>query len=162
MAHDTQRASRIDDFFQRHGLALTRQGGVVVTRRVRGGRRFGPYYRLEVRLPNDHKPSVYLGPESPLVADVRRRLSELRRPLRQYRQMEQLLRHFRLGARTARMKFAAKLKEIGLYLKGSEVRGRGRGTLKYLLASALADPVLERLTTGKLKKCRPTPPMTDP
>lgn len=162
MTIDTQRISRVDDFFGEHRLVLTRQGGVVVSWRVRAGKRLGPYYRLEIRLPAGRKASVYLGPDGPLVADVRQRLSELRRPLRQDRQIEKLYRHLRRGARAARMSLAAHLKEIGLYLKGSEIRGRGRGTLKYFLASAQAGPAPKKLTPGKVKKCRPTRNATDP
>ena len=141
MPKDVQRAKRVDDFFAQYHTALARQGAVVSTWRVRGGRRAGPYFRLECRLPSGPRVSVYLGPEGdPLVAAVRSRLAELRRPLRQRRQLAKVHRHLRRDARAARVSSAQELAKSGMYWKGSEIRGASRRKLVDLLAATLADP----------------------
>jgi hypothetical protein len=138
---DNHRAARTNDFFREHHLALARQGTVVSSTRVRGGRRLGPYYRLECRLPTGTKVALYLG-NGALVAAVRRRLSELRRPLRQHRNMEKLHRHLRRGARAARVNLAQELSKIGSRLQGTEFRGFAHG--KPASSTLLERSILEK------------------
>ena len=140
MTKDVQRANRVDQFFAQHQANLARQGAVVSSWRVRGGRRAGPFFRLECRLPSGTKIAVYLGSAGPLVTAVRTRLAELRHPVRQSRQLAKVHRHLRRDARAARVNSAPELAKSGMYWKGSEIRGASRRKLVDLLAATLADP----------------------
>ena len=140
MTLDMRRVDRVDDFFAQHQALLARQGAVVASWRVRDGRRLGPYFRLETRLPRGHRVSVYLGSGADLVAAARNRLAELQRPVHAQRQLAIVYRHLRRGARAVRVTVAEELSKIGLRLKGSEIRGMGHGTLAHLLKATLADP----------------------
>jgi hypothetical protein len=85
---------------------------------------------------------MYLGSDGPLVAAVRSRLSELRRPRRQRHNMARLYRHLRRGARAARLSLALELSKLGLRLQGSEIRGLAR--LKLTASTALGCAKLEK------------------
>ena len=142
MTMNHHRAKRVNDFFNDHHLALARQGSVVSSTRVRDGRRFGPYFRIEWRLPSGTKVALYLGSDASLVAAVRTRLAALRRPRSQRQNMAKLYRHPRRGARAARVSLALELGKLGLRLQGSEIRGRSRS--KPTTSTALEGSKLEK------------------
>ena len=146
-----QRAKRVDVYFAEHHAALARQGAVVISWRVRGGRRAGPFFRLECRLPSGPRVSVYLGREGePLVTAVRSRLAELQHPLRQRRQFAKIRRDLRRGARAARVSGDRELAKNGMYWQGSEIRGLSGRKLADLLAATLSDPAAANIQ--KLEK----------
>lgn len=127
MAIEQARKARIDDFFTKHGAALARQGPIVATWRRKGGRRLGPYHRLDVGDKNGRKVALYLGRESdPRVADVRARLAHLQHRCRQRRQLAQACRILRRGERAWMAILSQELQEVGLRSQGLEVRGLAR------------------------------------
>ena len=137
MTREQQRQARIDDFFTRNGTALARQGSVVASWRWKDGRRLGPFFRLDVRDERGRKAALYLGRESPLVADVRARLAQLQRRRRQRQQFARNYRIRRLDLRAAHQNLADELQKVGLRLQGSEVRGlaaRKLAARKHVLA----------------------------
>lgn len=137
MTHRIPAIQRIDEFFARYQFALARQGAVVASWRSRTGQRTGPYWRLECRDDTGTKRAVYLGRESPLVEAVRKRLYELRRPLRARRTLDQLQRRLIQGLRGSLEVQALYLKKLRLRLQGSEIRGTGHGTPSQILGAHL-------------------------
>jgi len=131
MTREQRRQARIDDFFTRNGTALASQGSVVASWRWKDGRRLGPFFRVDLRQ-GGRKIAIYLGAESPLVADVRARLAQLQRRRRQRQQFARDYRSGRLRLRAAHENLAVELQKVGLRLQGSEVRGLA--AMKHVLA----------------------------
>ena len=99
-----------------------RQGAVVAKWAVSPGRRVGPYYRLRFRL-DGHDRSIYLGPEGPLVEEVRARLARLHNALRENRRRQAWRREMLAQLRADKKNLNCHLRSLGLTLKGSETRG---------------------------------------
>ena len=111
---------------------FTRQGSVAATWRRRGGKTFGPYYRLSYR-EGGRQLVVYLGRAGALVERVRQALGTLQRPLEQMRALNHMERQIRAALRVDRLHVSALLRPYGLRLKGFEVRGWRFSTLRKLL-----------------------------
>lgn len=103
-----------------------RQGTVVESWREYRGRRLGPYFRLAYRDGN-RQGSVYLGRSVQLADAVRTLLNEQHRDQVNQRQLRRLQASARAELRKIRRRWAQDLRQFGLYLHGSEIRGwRGR------------------------------------
>lgn len=113
---------RIDELFAAEAATLARQGAVVETWRTHEGRRLGPYYRLAYRSGGRQR-SLYLGCDCDLAEEVRRRLATLQAPRRQQRMYAQWGRRVAQGFRLHKQVLRAELAQVGLTLKGNEVRG---------------------------------------
>ena len=99
-----------------------RQGHVAATWRRRGGKTFGPYYRLSYR-EDGRQRSLYLGRGGALVDRVREALAALQQALLQSRAIHRLERQIRASLRAEKLHVNALLRPYGLRLKGFEVRG---------------------------------------
>jgi hypothetical protein len=120
---------------------FAQQGSVDASWRRRANKTYGPYYRLRYRDGRSSR-SVYLGPAGPLVDRVRHVLQSLQTPLRHRRAMLQLRRQVRDALRLDRRHVDARLRSLGLRLKGFEVRGWRTSPLRALarLATAATAP----------------------
>jgi hypothetical protein len=105
-----------------HESLLRQQGTVVESWRWHKGRRLGPYYRLTYRLEGRQR-SVYLGSDPQFAQEVREALQELQSSLRQQRRFQQQRKALRRELARRRAVWNHELLGIGLYLKGSEIRG---------------------------------------
>jgi hypothetical protein len=110
---------------------FAQRGSVDACWRRRGGKTFGPYYRLRYRDGRSSR-SLYLGRAGPLVDRVRQALHTLQAPLRQRRAFLQLHREVRDALRFDRRCVDAHLRSLGLRLKGFEVRGWRTSPLRAL------------------------------
>lgn len=124
-----RRRERLEAFFELHAARLPRQGALVASYRARGALRLGPYYKLTCRDDAGRQRAAYLGADSPLVAEVSRRLSELQAPLRTRRIIDQARRAARRFQAAANTELDQQLKRVGLYRKGSEIRGWAQASL---------------------------------
>jgi hypothetical protein len=114
---------------------LCRQGAVVRTRRRRNqDAAAGPYFAVAYRDDEGRQRSVYLGPESDLVAEVRELLAEYRRPLREQRDLARVRAALRRALRAERAQLDRQLAKVGLARKGAEIRG-WRSTRTYNISS---------------------------
>jgi hypothetical protein len=121
-----QRRQRVEHFLAVHGEQLVCQGTIVATWRWRGGRRLGPYFALTCRSAAGRQVSVYLGPTSALVDDVTKTLTQLQADLQERRALDRVWGQVRDELKAAKRVLAAELAQVGLYLKGSEIRGWAR------------------------------------
>jgi hypothetical protein len=121
-----QRRKRVETFLAERSAPLARQGAVVATWRRRGGRRVGPYFLLVCRSAAGRQASVYLGPTSALVEDVSKKLAQLQAPLQERRALDLVRRQLRQELKIAQKALAAELAQVGLFRKGSEIRGWAR------------------------------------
>jgi hypothetical protein len=120
---DQHRAAVLARLVQLHHH-LCRQGPVVRTRRRRGqGAVAGPYFAVAYRDDDGRQRSVYLGPESDLVTEVRELLAEYRRPLREQRDLARARAALRRALRAERAQLDRQLAQVGLTRKGGEIRG---------------------------------------
>ena len=103
------------DIFARQGSVRPRCRGAVARKR-------GPYYDLIWRQ-NGHRHVVYLGPEGPLVEEVRHILQTLQLPLRRHRAYVQLQRSIRSALQGHKAQLDRQLRKRGLFLNGYQVRG---------------------------------------
>lgn len=102
------------------------QGAVIETWRYHRGVRLGPYYRLAFRGEGRQR-SIYLGTDPELADEVRRWLKAQQANRREELQRRRWLKSLRSRLRKCKEEWARELRKVGLYLKGSEVRGwRGR------------------------------------
>jgi hypothetical protein len=101
---------------------FVRQGTVVADWRRRGARRLGPYHRLAYREARRQR-SIYLGRDSPLVAEVRQALSALQTPWKRQRQYHRLRRDALASLGGHKRLLDRHLGRLGLRLQGFEVRG---------------------------------------
>jgi hypothetical protein len=111
-------------FFAQHGTVSTYW-------RRRGGKKYGPYYRLRYRDGQSSR-TIYLGPQSPVVDRVRQTLQTLQQPLQERHALNQLRRQIRDALRIDRRHVDAQLRSLGLRLKGFEVRGWRTSPLRSL------------------------------
>jgi len=101
---------------------LADQGSVVEGWRDYQGRRLGPYYRLTYRI-DGRQQSIYLGADPQLADEVRRLLEDLKAPRRQRLLLAQQRQMVKRSLADHKMRWQVELAEVGLYLKGNEVRG---------------------------------------
>lgn len=99
-----------------------RKGVVLETWRQRAGQRLGPYYRLAYRDGGVQR-SLYLGADPALAAEVRAELARLQAPARDNRRLERQKKILRQALVRQRALWNQELRPLGLFLKGSEVRG---------------------------------------
>jgi hypothetical protein len=97
------------------------QGYVTATWRLRGGRRFGPYYRLIYRKERRLR-SIYLGCSEKLAGEVRALLAALQATLHDERAWRGIRRRARIALRKQKAAWGAELAKHGFELKGYEVR----------------------------------------
>ena len=125
------------DLFARQGAVVATWRLVGCVKRTRSARcvsrtllpsigegtgRYGPYYCLSYR-DEGRQRSVYLGREGPLVQEVRERLADLQRPLRQRQAINRLRRQVRAALTVHKARVDAQLRPLGLRLQGFKVRG---------------------------------------
>ena len=110
---------------------FAQQGSISPCWRRRGDKTYGPYYRLRYRDAGCPR-SLYLGRAGPLVDRVRQVLHTLQEPLRRRRALNQLHRRVRGALRVDRRQVDARLRPLGLRLKGFEVRGWRTSPLRTL------------------------------
>ena len=135
-------AARPDIFAQR--------GHIAASYRSRGGRTFGPYYRLAYR-DGDRQCSIYLGPAGPLVERVRQSLDALQRPRQEHRAILRLERQIRKALRIEKSHLSALLKPYGLRLKGMELRGMRFSLVKRFMPRRRVFCRLPSLRTVKIR-----------
>lgn len=121
----TATADRLDHFLAAHADHLRRGGSIVNTYRSRNGRSFGPYHRLTCRDDQGRQRAVYLANEE-AVARARMALTALQGPRQQASVLARVQRFLRREHRAAQGVLGQQLKEVGLYRKGSEIRGWSR------------------------------------
>ena len=123
------RFDRARTFILANPRLFATQGSVVATWRVRGGKRFGPYYRLAYRRGRRQR-SIYLGPGH--VADrLRQFLAQLQLPHRRRQLYRRLQTRARASLRQAKKHLAQQLAPLGITLKGYEFRGAARALSIY-------------------------------
>jgi hypothetical protein len=99
---------------------------VTATWRLRGGKRFGPYYRLIYRKERRLR-SIYLGCSEKLVGEVRALLAALHATLHDERAWRGIRRRARIALRKQKAAWGAELAKYGFELKGYEVRRHHAG-----------------------------------
>lgn len=117
-----QRRDAIERFVAVHRDVLAEQGAVVATYRHRGGRRFGPYYKLVCRI-SGRQVAVYLGDDDDLIGRVRERLAQLQQTRAERVRLGTVRRILRQHSKAARQRLDGELRPLGLYRKGHEIRG---------------------------------------
>ena len=135
---------------------FAQQGTVSSSWRRRGGKTYGPYYRLRYRDGRSCR-SLYLGRDGPLVDRVRNTLQTLQTPLRRRRALAQLRRRVRVALQLDRRQVDARLRSLGLRLKGFEVRGWRTSPLRTLarLSATGSSPVASmRIKPFRLPRVR--------
>lgn len=120
---DQQRRRKVQQFVLQYEAQLARRGSVVPTWRLRAGRKVGPYFLLVCRDAAGRQRSVYLGPAGDLVDETRAVLLQLQAPLIERRQLDQVRKQLQIGLARARQQLDHELKQVGLWRKGSEIRG---------------------------------------
>ncbi len=105
-----------------HRELLSKQGTVVVSWRNYDGRRLGPFYRLAYR-DGERQCSVYLGKSVELADQVRALLEECQAAVREQRAWQRIGEQARMGLKRHKDLWSQELAKVGLYLRGSEVRG---------------------------------------
>ena len=113
------------------------QGRVVAAQRLRGGRAFGPYFRLEYRDASGRH-SIYLGRSVELADEVRSVLARLQASWHERRDWKRLRRASKAALREHKKVWACELGKLGFYLKGYEVRGWDTG-IKGLIDANVAE-----------------------
>ncbi len=101
---------------------LAEQGSIVAGYRQRGRRRYGPYFRLVVRL-GGRQQSIYLGADEELVREAQAALEKLQASTRRRRWLRQQQQSLRQALKRSREEMRQLLKQRGLRLQGYEVRG---------------------------------------
>lgn len=113
---------RVTERIAAHARVLADQGSVVEGWRPYRGRQLGPYYRLTFRIDGRQR-SIYLGADPQLADEVRRLLADLKAPRRQRLLAAQQRQRVKRSLANHKIQWQAELAEVGLYLKGNEVRG---------------------------------------
>jgi hypothetical protein len=88
-----------------------------------GGAGVGSDYKLVCRDAEGRQHAVYLGPAGPLVDETRQALDRLQAPLRERRRIQAARQALRWELAKSRTELDAELVKVGLYRKGSEIRG---------------------------------------
>ena len=117
-----QTSHRALDLIASNAALFARQGAVVASWRDYRGRKLGPYYRLAYR-EDGRQRSVYLGCCARLVERVRQALAAVQAPLRQSRVLRRLKTRAKAAFRAAKAELDRRLRPVGLFLKGMEIRG---------------------------------------
>ena len=119
---DQQRLpSQIEAFIAAHAHDLAHNGSVVVSWRVRGGQKLGPYHRLTCRTAGRRQLSVYVPLER--VEQVRKLLAQIQAPHRHKLRLAKARGQLRAATAQAKREVDKHLVPLGLYRKGSEIRG---------------------------------------
>ena len=124
------RFDRARTFILANPALFAAQGSVVATWRVRGKKRFGPYYRLAYRR-HGRQRSIYLGPR-PVADRLRQFLHQLQRPHRRHQFYKRLQTQVRASLKRAKTHLAKQLAALGVTLKGYEFRGAARALSTYV------------------------------
>jgi hypothetical protein len=82
----------------------------------------GPFFRLLYR-EGSRQRAVYLGRDPALAEEVRAALRKMQEPLREKRRLHEQLREARKAFRSRKRELGRELGQVGLRLKGNEVRG---------------------------------------
>ena len=117
-----QRRTDVLRFIAEQTNLLRHTGCIISTWREYGGRRLGPYYQLSF-FEQGKSRMVYLGKDLQLVADVRQELKRLQTPLQRRRKFQRQRLALQRSLIRHRAVWNAELNKLGLYLKGSEIRG---------------------------------------
>lgn|GEM_PF-3323445 len=115
--------AKLEQFLTQYRDRLAVQGTIVAAWRNKNGMKSGPYFRLTCRDATGVQRSVYLGLASPAVEEARAALAELQSPAAESRRLQAAQRVLRRGLRAAREILDSELDKVGLYRKGSEIRG---------------------------------------
>jgi hypothetical protein len=118
-----QNREQVMEFVAAHAGQLGRQGSVHAAWRSYRGRRLGPYFRLLFRL-DCRQHSRYLGTDPAFAEEIRRLLAAMQAPLREGRVLARYRAQLRAALRQQKRELDGQLRRLGLYLKGSEIRGR--------------------------------------
>jgi hypothetical protein len=110
-------------FIGAHAGHLASQGSVHASWRTYQGRRLGPYYRLLFRI-DGRQHSRYLGTDPAFADEIRCLLAHMQAPLREGRTLTRCRAQLRAALRLQKRELDGQLRRLGLYLKGSEIRGR--------------------------------------
>ena len=113
---------RITELIAANTSTFAHQGSVVEGWRDYRGRRLGPYFRLAFRVDGRQK-SIYLGADKTLADDIRKRLTALQEVRRKQQALSHLRALIKKSLANHRQRLQAELAEVGLYLKGNEIRG---------------------------------------
>jgi hypothetical protein len=110
------------DFIRNNANLFARVGSVVASYRTRGATRYGPYYRVAYRAPDDNAPSTSAAarnsPTTPAAL-----LTQLQQP-RDYRRMcQRANRQRRATLRRVIREWQQTIRAYGLDLRGCEIRG---------------------------------------
>jgi len=119
---DETKLLAVQNLLAAHPELFARQGTIHATWRQRGGRRLGPYYSLRYRL-EGQQCSVYLGSSKRLAVQVRRLLREWQQPRRTRLAVARHRAAVKQSFRNHQQRLAEELSQLGLQLKGNEVRG---------------------------------------
>ena len=119
---DPKRERKLAKFFERHANLLRRQGSIQGTYRRMHGVRYGPFYRVILRVDGAQR-SVYVGGASSLVDEARSRLAELQHEKQGRIESLQRRREGKRLMRQLRRQIDHLVRREGLFLKGTELRG---------------------------------------
>ena len=136
--NDDTRAGLLEEFFLQRQALLRKQGAIVAGWRYHAGKKNGPYYRLDVRLPGGRTAAFYLGTEGPLVIAARQRLAEVQQPRHQQLQDARVRRQLLRDYRAAQANVALELEKVGLRRQGEEIRGISSPGVAQKLAAQFA------------------------
>ena len=110
-------------FLDNFALELATQGGLVPSFRKRAGKIFGPYFKIACRDRSGRQRAFYLGSDAALLSIAKERLAALQREHRLSRQLRQMKAALRKASRAAFQEMSRELPALGLYRRGSEIRG---------------------------------------
>jgi hypothetical protein len=101
---------------------FARQGTIVASYRAYRGHKLGPYYRLIYRAAG-RQCSVYLGKSEKILAQVRRLLEKLQKPLKSRQILQHAQKTAQADLKRHMAQFRIDLLRVGLQLRGYSVRG---------------------------------------
>ncbi|MFH1923443.1 MAG: hypothetical protein ABIP48_26585 [Planctomycetota bacterium] len=138
---------------------FARQGSVVAIWRRYRGRKLGPYFRLAYREAG-RQCSVYLGRAGRVVEAVRGALAELQRPLKRFREYRKARAQIKASLGPVKRELDRRLRRVGLYMKGFEVRGWRTSSLqsfaRLCLRKKWGRPLVQAVSPGMQGRASPT------
>jgi hypothetical protein len=114
---------KIADIINAQPHLFAQQGIIVHDYRCRGGRKFGPYFRLAYRDENNRQRSIYIGPHEFIARRVQSLLDDLKAPHLRQRQFTQILAVIRTALNRHRKQSEIEFAKHGLYSRGFAIRG---------------------------------------
>jgi hypothetical protein len=117
-----QKLKRVERLISDNRKLFSRQASVVATWRTVGERRLGPYYSLRYRNGRRQR-SVYLGESAELAVEVRGLIAAAKRARREQLALRRMRSAVKASLRDHMNDVRHQLAQIGLTLKGFEVRG---------------------------------------